>query len=70
MMMIAAGEKPTSVRSEPKDDAEIMAELCSGEAFAVLDISGGWAWGYRRLDHKVGYVPLGHLQEGSPPAGE
>jgi hypothetical protein len=31
--------------------------LLPGEEFAVLDLSGSWAWGYRRADHHVGYVP-------------
>ncbi|HEX8535388.1 MAG TPA: SH3 domain-containing protein, partial [Allosphingosinicella sp.] len=33
-----------------------------GDEFAVLDITGGWAWGYRRLDHHVGYVPTDLLE--------
>jgi hypothetical protein len=28
-----------------------------GEEFALLDVTGGWAWGYRRSDHLVGYLP-------------
>jgi dipeptidyl peptidase-like protein len=30
--------------------------MVAGEEFALLDVTGGWAWGYRRKDHKVGYL--------------
>ena len=49
------------MRTAPLADAEKAADLLPGEEFAVLDMEGGWAWGYRRLDHRVGYVPLDHL---------
>jgi hypothetical protein len=39
------------------ESSEIVAELRPGDEFAVLDMSGDWTWGYRRLDHHVGYVP-------------
>lgn len=45
------------VRSAPRDDAEAVSQLLCGESFAVLDISGGWAWGFCGHDHYVGYVP-------------
>ena len=41
---------------ERRDSDDCIADLTPGEEFAVLDITGGWAWGYRRADHKVGYV--------------
>jgi hypothetical protein len=39
----------------------ILVEMAAGEAFAVLDITGDWAWGYRRKDHRVGYVAANQL---------
>jgi hypothetical protein len=42
-------------------ESEIASELRPGDEFAVLDIAGGWAWGYRRADHKVGYVAIDDL---------
>lgn len=33
-----------------------ISELLEGELFAAVDIGGGWAWGYCRHDHYVGYV--------------
>jgi Bacterial dipeptidyl-peptidase Sh3 domain len=41
---------------DPSPDAEIVAELAPGEAFAVLEYAAGWAWGYVRASHLVGYV--------------
>ena len=46
----------TMVRSAPSEDAEAIYEIATGEEFALLDTTGGWAWGYRRRDHKVGYL--------------
>jgi hypothetical protein len=52
----ACGIIPAMVRSGPSDEADAVSQLLPGEEFAVLDITGGWAWGYCRLDHRVGYV--------------
>jgi hypothetical protein len=35
--------------------------LKAGDAFALLDLTGGWAWGYRLSDHLVGYVEASAL---------
>ena len=39
-----------------KPDGDQVSELLTGEAFGLLDVSGGWAWGYSIHDHYVGYV--------------
>jgi len=44
------------LRAGPSDDAEPIRELISGEPFAMLDNSVGWAWGYAGDDRRVGYV--------------
>jgi dipeptidyl peptidase-like protein len=44
------------VRSSPSSNGEPLYKMAAGEEFALLDVTGGWAWGYRRKDHKVGYV--------------
>lgn len=49
------------LREQPRADGGRIADLGPGEAFAVLDISGGWTWGYRCSDHRVGYVPADAL---------
>jgi hypothetical protein len=38
------------------EDAETVRILEPGEAFALLEDSLGWAWGYAASDHRVGYV--------------
>jgi cell wall-associated NlpC family hydrolase len=45
------------VRKEGRTDADAVTQLLFGEDFMVVDVSGGWAWGYCRHDHYVGYVP-------------
>lgn len=47
----------TPVRAKADTDSEMVSELLFGEGFALLDITGGWAWGYCLTDHYVGYVP-------------
>lgn len=49
------------MRSAPTDQAEAVSQLLPGEDFAVLDLSGGWAWGFSRHDHYVGYIPAAML---------
>lgn len=44
-----------------KADSAVVAEL-GDEDFALLDITGGWAWGFRTADHLVGYVPADRLK--------
>jgi hypothetical protein len=61
-MVRTAGAGATAVRARAAPDAEIVSELHPGDEFAVLDITGGWAWGYRRANHHVGYVPADWLQ--------
>jgi hypothetical protein len=46
----------TVVRSAPSEDADVIYAMAAGEEFALLDTTGGWAWGYRRKDHRVGYL--------------
>ncbi len=44
----------TAIKAEP--DGDQTSELLENEAFAVLDLSCGWAWGWSDHDHYVGYV--------------
>ena len=44
------------LRQSPADDGQALADLAAGEPFALLDDSGGWAWGYAGGDRLVGYV--------------
>ncbi|MBB4630935.1 C40 family peptidase [Sphingosinicella soli] len=51
------------IRKAPDADAVAVSELLSGEAFDVLDVSGGVAWGYSVHDHYVGYVDAALLAD-------
>ena len=46
----------TKLRSAPANDGAVIREMAAGEAFAMLDDSLGWAWGYAGKDRRVGYV--------------
>lgn len=58
----------TMVRAAPDPRAEAVSQLLLGEGFAVLDIAGGWAWGYCRHDHYVGYIAEEALGEAIEPS--
>jgi hypothetical protein len=48
---------PSAVlRGAPSVDTDQTSELLFGEGFALLDLTGGWAWGYCLADHYVGYL--------------
>jgi cell wall-associated NlpC family hydrolase len=51
----------TPMRATPSREAVAVSELLRGEAFAVVDASGEWAWGYSLHDGYVGYVPIDAL---------
>jgi cell wall-associated NlpC family hydrolase len=51
----------TPVRGTPSDEASAVSELLHGEEFAVVDSSGGWAWGYSCHDNYVGYIAVDAL---------
>jgi len=44
------------LRDAPRADAPAVSQLLHGEAFALLDVTDGWAWGYGLHDHYVGYI--------------
>lgn len=54
-----------AVRSAPLREQAggeaVRTTLEAGERFALLDLTGGWAWGYRLSDHLVGYVEASAL---------
>lgn len=54
--MIRMATGTMMIRTAASHDAEASSQLLLGEEFAVLDLAGGWAWGYSRHDHYVGYV--------------
>lgn len=46
----------TAIRASPSTEAIAVSELVLGEAFALLDASGDWGWGYCVHDGYVGYI--------------
>jgi hypothetical protein len=57
-LLRSCGSRATLIRPSRSMEAPPSSELLPGEEFAVLEISGGWAWGYGRYDHYVGYVEV------------
>ena len=51
---IVASKAP--LRIAPREDAESIAKLVSGDHFLLLDDSLGWSWGYAGKDRRVGYL--------------
>jgi hypothetical protein len=56
-----AGSDGAALYEAASRSAEAVAQLEPNEAFALLDITGDWAWGYRASDHRVGFVPASQL---------
>jgi len=48
--------------SKPDDGSDSVGELQAGESFALLNVTGDWAWGYRASDHLVGYLKASALR--------
>jgi hypothetical protein len=59
----------TALREAPSGEAALIREMEPGEAFAMLDDSLGWAWGYAGEARRVGYVQSSALdQEATDPS--
>ncbi len=54
--VICVAVSQADVRAQPQGDADMLVSLASGARFALLDLTGGWAWGYAVDGHIVGYV--------------
>lgn len=50
-----------TLRADGNDAANVRGDLPAGSEFAVLDVTGGWAWGYRLVDHLVGHVEMAEV---------
>ncbi len=55
-----------------KPGGDQSSELLCGERFMLLDVNGGWAWGWSGHDHYVGYMAFSALKvgESAPPASQ
>lgn len=61
------GLAATDILAAGDAQAARTSQLLPGEAFAILDLSGGWAWGYSVHDHYVGYVAADALVDAEEP---
>ena len=55
-LMLYAADEATS---------EVLGEIPEGAGFALIDVTGGWGWGYTMDGHRVGYVDASLLQPAS-----
>ncbi len=60
--VLCVAVQPVDIRALPAADSAVHASLATDARFALLDLSGGWAWGYAVEGHIVGYVPRGMLE--------
>lgn len=44
------------LKDAPTSEAQLIGQLEKGDAFALLDSTLGWAWGYAGTERRVGYV--------------
>jgi len=56
------------LRAAPNASAPAVSELLHGESFHMLDVRGGWAWGYCGHDHYVGYLAIEALDDPVAPS--
>jgi hypothetical protein len=63
----ACGSHAAMVWPRPSAQGDAVSELLPGEAFAVLEYAGGWAWGFCVGDHVVGYVEAIALTDPAEP---
>lgn len=61
---MATCKAPSSVMTNAAHDTAV-SQLLYGEYFAVLDVAGGYAWGYSAHDAYVGYVAFDDLAMGN-----
>ena len=54
---------PATLRTGPTEASAVIRALKTGEPFALLDDSLGWAWGYAGAERRVGYVSSGALAQ-------
>jgi hypothetical protein len=53
----------TSVHVASDAASDTVRDLNIGDHFMVVDMAGGWAWGFAATDHLVGYVALDALEQ-------
>ncbi|MFM6854333.1 MAG: SH3 domain-containing protein [Sphingopyxis sp.] len=56
---VATTDTQLTQNADPQSD--VRAPMAAGAPFALIDLTGDWAWGYRVDGHIVGYVPAAHV---------
>lgn len=62
-MEMSCTDDAAVVFAAPDQSSETVGEIERGAVFMVVDMAGGWAWGFRVTDHIVGYVDLKSLAQ-------
>jgi hypothetical protein len=62
-MKMVCTDEAASIFATPDRDSGTVGALERGAIFMVVDMAGGWAWGFRASDHIVGYVDLTSLAQ-------
>jgi hypothetical protein len=62
-MEMSCTDDAAVVFAAPDQGSETVGEIERGAVFMVVDMAGGWAWGFRATDHIVGYVDLKSLAQ-------
>lgn len=64
---MGCGLTAADILGAPNPYGERVSQVLPGEAFCVVETSGGWAWGFSAHDHYVGYVAASALGPMSAP---
>ncbi len=62
-MAMTCTDDATAIFAMQDRASEIVGELERDTTFMVVDMAGGWAWGFRATDHIVGYVDMVSLAQ-------
>jgi hypothetical protein len=62
-MAMTCTDDATAIFAMQDRASEIVGELERNTTFMVVDMAGGWAWGFRATDHIVGYVDMASLAQ-------
>ncbi|AUX69264.1 hypothetical protein CHX26_06925 [Porphyrobacter sp. HT-58-2] len=62
----AVGAEGAGLRLNPRDDAEVFAQLPAGSRFELLDVAGEWVWGCPGPHGPAGWCRASEL---APPEG-
>jgi hypothetical protein len=62
-MAMTCTDDATTIFATPDRESATVGGLERDTTFMVVDMAGGWAWGFRASDHIVGYVDMASLAQ-------